>query len=190
MPVSSSSSPHGPHWLSLPNLLSLARLPLAVLAATCVLQGAFMAAMVVFWVAVITDMSDGRIARARGQVTPLGGLFDHGSDAIFVTTLLAAWSVLGEIPLCLPILVPLAFTQYMLDSNALSGQRLRASLIGRWNGVGYFVLAGVPTVRDALDLGWPATSLVRALGWVLICTTLVSMVERAWVYLRVRGAQG
>ena len=48
------------------------------------------------------------------------------------------------------------------------------------------MLAGVPTVRDGLGLPWPDASLVRWLGWLLIATTLVSMVERAWVYLRLQ----
>lgn len=193
MTVATPASPSPPPspggrwaWVSLPNLLSLSRLPLALVAGLAVLGGAVLPAMLAFWLAVATDLADGRIARARGQVSALGGLFDHGSDALFVTVLLAAWSVQGEIPVCLPVLVPLAFIQYMLDSRALSGQRLRASRIGRWNGVAYFVLAGVPTVRDGLGLPWPDASVVRWLGWLLIATTLVSMVERAWVYLRLQ----
>ena len=173
-------------WASLPNLLSLSRLPLALVAGVAVLGDAALLAMMAFWLAVATDLADGRIARARGQVSALGGLFDHGSDALFVTALLAVWSVMGEIPVCLPILVPLAFTQYMLDSRALAGQRLRASTLGRWNGVAYFVLAGVPTVRDGLGLPLPDAQVVRMLGWCLIATTLVSMVERAWVFVRLQ----
>ncbi len=193
MPVVTPSSPAPPSppvhsgWLTLPNLLSLSRLPLAAIAGLAVLAEAALLAMMAFWLAVATDMADGRIARARGQVSALGGLFDHGSDALFVTTLLAVWSWQGEVPMCLPILVPLAFTQYMLDSRALSGQRLRASTLGRWNGVAYFVLAGVPTVRDGLGLAWPEMPMVRLLGWLLIVTTLVSIVERAWVLLRMRS---
>ena len=43
-------------------------------------------------------------------------------------------------PLVLPGLVAAAFVQYTLDSRALAGQRLRASALGRWNGIAYFVL--------------------------------------------------
>ena len=175
-----------PAWCSLPNVLSVSRLPLALLAVFALLNAAPGVAMWTFAVAALTDLADGRIARARNQATALGGLLDHASDATFVTALLAAWSVRGEIPVCLPLLIPLAFMQYVLDSKALAGQRLRGSLIGRWNGVAYFVLAGVPTVRDGLGLDWPALPWVRALAWALIATTLLSMVERAYVFTRLR----
>ena len=34
-----------------------------------------------FVVAVATDLADGRVARRRGEVTPLGGFADHAVDA-------------------------------------------------------------------------------------------------------------
>ena len=177
-----------PAWCSLPNGLSLARLPLALLAVFALLNAAPALAMCVFVVAAATDLADGRIARARNQVTALGGLLDHASDAAFVTLLLAAWSVRGEIPVCLPVLIPLAFMQYVLDSKALAGQKLRGSVIGRWNGVAYFVLAGVPTVRDGHGLDWPALPWVRAMAWGLIASTLLSMGERAYLFIQLRRA--
>ena len=175
-----------PAWCSLPNALSVSRVPLALLAVFALLSAAPAVAMWIFALAALTDLVDGRIARARNQATPLGGLLDHASDATFVTAVLAAWSVRGEIPVCLPLLIPLAFMQYVLDSKALSGQRLRGSLIGRWNGVAYFVLAGVPTVRDGLGLDWPVQAWVRALAWALIATTVLSMAERAFVFIQLR----
>jgi hypothetical protein len=36
----------------------------------------------------------------------------------------------------------------------------------------------VPLVRDALALGWPGPRLVLALGWLLVATTVVSMLDR------------
>lgn len=67
----------------------------------------------------------------------------------------------------------------MLDSRALAGRRLRASGLGRANGIAYFVLLGIPLLRDALGLAAPGDAVVRGLGWVLVATTLLSMAERA-----------
>jgi hypothetical protein len=75
----------------------------------------------------------------------------------------------------------------MLDSKSLAGQPLRASMLGRWNGVCYFVLVGVPVIRDALDLAWPGPLLVRVLGWVLVASTLVSMADRLFALVRRRA---
>jgi hypothetical protein len=77
------------------------------------------------------------------------------------------------------VLVAAAFLQYVLDSRALAGRRLRASGLGRANGVAYFVLLGIPVVQGALGLAWPAAETVRALGWLLVASTLLSMGSRA-----------
>jgi len=78
----------------------------------------------------------------------------------------------------LPIGVLVAFTQYAWDSRVVQGKALRASWLGRWNGIAYYVIVAVPIVRDALGLGWPGPLLVQAFGWLLVATTIVSMVLR------------
>ena len=171
-------------WLTLPNALSLSRLPLAALCAVLYACGQPLLAAVTFYVAVATDVLDGRIARRRGQVSALGGLLDHGSDALFVTTLLIALAWQDIVPAPLPALVITAFMQYMLDSNVLAGRTLRASWIGRRNGVLYFVLAGTAITREALQLMWPLDSWLRGAGWLLIGTTALSMLDRALTLMR------
>jgi hypothetical protein len=56
---------------------------------------------------------------------------------------------------------------------------LLGSALGRWNGIAYYVAVAVPLVRDALALGWPGPALVRALGWGLVATTALSMLDRS-----------
>ena len=87
-------------------------------------------------------------------------------------------------PLALLCLVLLAFAQYALDSRALAGASLRASRLGRWNGIAYFVLLGIPVIRDLLGLAWPGDGWVVALGWGLVASTVVSMGNRALALLR------
>ena len=119
------------------------------------------AAAVLFVLAVATDFADGALARRRGVTSRLGGLFDHATDALFVTLGLSALAARGELTPILPLLVALAFTQYALDSRVVEGRALRASPLGRWNGIAYYVLLGIPVVRDALGLGWPSGALPR-----------------------------
>lgn len=64
-----------------------------------------------------------------------------------MTAGLAALVARGEVPWPLPGLVALAFVQYVIDSRADRGARLRASVLGRWNGIAYF--APVAAGRDA-----------------------------------------
>jgi phosphatidylglycerophosphate synthase len=155
------------------------RLLCAPVAALAVHRGASGLALVLFVLAVATDLLDGRLARRSGGASPLGGLLDHATDATFVSLGLLALAASGVVPLPLPLLVAAAFVQYTLDSRALRGSVLRASALGRWNGVAYYVLLGIPVVRNGAGLGWPPDALVRALGWALVATTLVSMGLRA-----------
>ena len=166
------------------NALTLSRLIATPFFFCALVGGAKAVALVLFWGAVATDVADGRLARARGETSNLGGLFDHATDASFVTLGLYALAQTHQAPLVLPVLVAAAFLQYMLDSKSLSGRALRASSLGRWNGVLYFVPLGIVVTRNALGLGWPGDSLVLVIGWGLVVSTVISMADRAWAFFR------
>ena len=173
-------------WLTLANLLTGLRLLAAPLLALAVWEGHTLGAGVLFWAAVASDFADGRIARRRGEASSLGGLLDHATDATFVTVGLAALAAKGVVPGLLPVVVAAAFVQYTLDSRALRGRPLRASGLGRWNGIAYFVLLGTPVTRDLLGLRWPGETLVALLAWLLVVTTLASMADRGFAALASR----
>jgi cardiolipin synthase len=160
------------------NALTGLRLAAAPLLAVAICTGAHRAALACFVLAVATDLADGRVARRFGEASALGGFLDHATDALFVASGIGALAALGLAPLPLAPLVLAAFAQYALDSRALAGRPLRASALGRWNGIAYFVLLGIPVVRDGLALGWPADALVHALGWLLVASTGASMLDR------------
>ncbi len=164
----------------------MARLPMAVAMAACVYMSEWYIAVTILWIAIATDIADGYIARKNDAATPLGGLLDHGSDAIFVTLTLAAWTTHNWVPIALPVLIPMAFAQYMLDSDALRGKPLRASQLGRYNGIAYFVLAGFPVMQLTLGLTPIPFDYFVYLGWGLVITTLISMTDRAVTLYRVR----
>lgn len=171
-------------WVTWANLLTLSRLCLAIPCALAILGGAWLLAASLFALAVLSDLLDGPLARRFEQATPLGGLIDHATDAWFVTIVLAALACNGPLPWLLPVLVVAAFCQYMLDSRALQGQQLRASWLGRLNGIGYFVIAGAPILHRLIDPDWPADRLWVTLAWLLVLSTLVSMANRAQAWYR------
>jgi cardiolipin synthase len=187
MPAAPRPEPPAPvlapdRWITIANGLTAVRLVLIPPLVLSVAADRSLVVFAIFWLAVATDMVDGRVARWRGEASRLGGVLDHTTDALFVSAGLAAYAAQGVVPAPLPVLVLLAFGQYALDSRVLAGRSLRTSWIGRSNGVAYFVLLGVPVVRDALSIGWPPAGLVLVLGWALVATTLVSMADRgiAW----------
>jgi phosphatidylglycerophosphate synthase len=169
------------------NALTLLRLLLAAPFAQAVRADAPLLASLIFTLAALSDFADGRIARRRGEISALGGFLDHAVDALFVCAGAAALASVGALPAALAPLIALAFVQYALDSKSLLARGLRASSLGRWNGIAYYVIVAVPVVRDALGLGWPGAELVRALGWALVVSTLLSISDRLRWFARARG---
>ena len=174
----------GNRLLTLANAISGARLVAAPFSLAAVLGGAWLVAAVIFVAAVVSDFLDGFVARRRGNASALGGVLDHTADAVFVT--LTLWAIAyGEaqvrsdvVPGILPLFIALAFLQYLLDSKALAGQPLRTSVLGRINGVAYFVVVGVVVIRNALGIGWLADEVIYWSCLAVVVSTLISMLDR------------
>ena len=163
--------------------LTLLRLCLVPLLAWTIVAESWLAASLIFWLAVATDFADGCVARRYDEVTRLGGVIDHTVDALFVSVGCAALGSLGILPLALAAVIVLAFIQYAADSRIFAAQGLRASQLGRWNGIAYYVIVAVPIIRDALGWSWPGPGLVLTLGWLLVASTLLSMIGRFWQFI-------
>jgi phosphatidylglycerophosphate synthase len=133
--------------------------------------------------AIASDYFDGAIARANGTASSRGQLFDHMTDCLFVTGGLAGAASSGVVTPLLPVLIPIAFGQYVVDSYVWHRQRrLRASRLGRWNGILYFVPLVVIAVARLNVPGLGASVLLAttsALGYALVASTVASMLDRA-----------
>ena len=164
--------------INLPNLLSASRLVMAGVMVWLITESAWVIAAAVIWLAVATDVLDGFLARRLGTSSSLGGALDHGSDALLVTAMTFALTFHGWAPILLPILIPAAFLQYLLDSKALQGQPLRASFLGRYNGIAYYFYAGWPVQQLALGLTPIPFDWFIWIGWGLVLTTVISMLDR------------
>jgi len=166
------------NYAYLPNILSLVRILLAGMMFYYVHQASWLMAALILWLSIFSDFLDGFLARKFDTVSNLGGLLDHGSDAIFVSMTIAALTFHDFAPPALAIIIPAAFLQYMLDSKTLSGRPLRASYLGRYNGIAYYVFSGLPIMQIALDITLiPFDSLIW-IGWILVLSTTISMINR------------
>ena len=177
-------SPAKRRWLTAANVISLARLAATPFSLAAVLDGNWRLAGLIFAGAVASDFLDGIIARWRGTVSNLGGVLDHTADAVFVAVTLwgIAYLEVGAgtdvVPGILPWLIVLAFLQYLFDSKALSGQPLRASWLGRVNGIAYYVVAGTVIGRNALGLDWLPDEAIYWATLAVLVSTLASMFDR------------
>lgn len=139
--------------------------------------------------AIATDYFDGRVARARGRASPRGQFYDHTTDFLFVTINLAALAFAGLISFLLPLLIILAFGQYVIDSYWLYRQReLRMSFLGRWNGILYFGPLLLVATSRLLPEGGLLLGAAVLLSQVLILSTLASIADRAVAPFRNRQA--
>ena len=134
-------------------------------------------------VAITTDYWDGRVARMTETDSAWGQLFDHATDFVFVTTSLAGAAMAGLVTPILPVLIVVAFSQYVMDSYLLHQQKqLQMNSIGRWNGMLYFVPLLVMSV-SRLDVFRNTAALLAlaasTLCYALVASTVVSVVDRA-----------
>ena len=168
------------------NLLTAIRLLLVIPVAMAIVNASLFAnwfLLVLIVIAIASDYFDGKVARAFKTVSPRGMLFDHGTDFIFVTTALFALSTIGLSSVLLPLLIVVAFSQYVLDSYFLFKQKqLRMSFLGRWNGIFYFVpivlvaASRLPVFEQAQN---NFNLVIVYSNYALTVSTLASIVDRA-----------
>ena len=173
------------------NALTAIRLALVLPTAAAFARPELLAPSVVvllLCVAIASDYLDGRLARTAGTASAKGQLFDHGTDCLFVTAGLAGAAMTGLVTPLLPVLIPVAFGQYVVDSYVWQRRRqLRASFLGRWNGILYFVpLVLVAASRLPFPRGFASFLLLAAalLGYLLVASTAASMIDRATTSFR------
>ncbi len=146
--------------------------------------------LIMLLLAIATDYFDGKVARQLNTASAKGQLFDHTTDFLFVSAGLFGAVYVGLIYLWLPVLIVLAFSQYVVDSYFLYRQKqLRMSFLGRWNGVFYFLpllIIGFSRLEALESLTAFLDILLFVVVIALTLSTFVSMVDRAIAPLRAR----
>lgn len=150
-------------------------------------------ALAILVVAIITDISDGYAARRFNTASPIGQLFDHTTDFLFVTIGLIGAAYAGATTLLLPLVIIIAFTQYVFDSRKQTHDNsLHMNWLGRWNGILYFaplVLIALGQSAWAGQFASPFLTAALFLSYLLLATTLLSIADRTRAYFR-RGIPG
>jgi cardiolipin synthase len=81
-----------------PNLVTLLRLLLAPFVAFAILNGFYRRAIVLFFVAGITDVIDGLLARKMGESTRVGAYLDPIADKILLSVIYVSLALVHDIP--------------------------------------------------------------------------------------------
>jgi CDP-diacylglycerol---glycerol-3-phosphate 3-phosphatidyltransferase len=191
-----------PRLGSVANLLGLLRIsatPVVMALLLLPAPGTGLAAFVVFALAAATDFFDGRIARARGEVSPLGVFMDLVADKVLVAGVLIAMVATDLVPawMAATIVIREFVVQSIRQLAAAQNTVISAAPMGKAKtlttlaGLALLALGSEPTA--AADV----LSVVRLVGfWTMVAATILTVVSGiaylrdAWPLLVGRGTSG
>ena len=161
--------------MNLPNKLTVLRIILILpflLVLYLDIPFASLIALVIFILASLTDLLDGKIARARGLITDFGKFADPLADKMLVTAAMLWFVECGQMP-------GWALFVVLLREFAVSGLRMVASDKGRviaagWSGKVKTASTMVCIIAMFLPIGALLNSVCV---WIIVLTTIYSGVE-------------
>ena len=164
--------------MNLPNKLTLLRIILVPVFIVVLMMGHYYISAVIFVVASLTDMLDGKIARKYDLVTDFGKLMDPLADKLLVMSALICLVQLGDIPGWMAIVI-------LGREFAITGLRTVAASSGvviaaGWTGKIKTVLQMIAVVLILLR-NWPFSYLGIPMDqivlWAAVVMTIVSGAE-------------
>ena len=171
--------------VTIPNLITIARLVLVPMIVWLMISGQSGAAFAMFIVAGVSDAVDGFLARTLNLRSTLGSYLDPLADKALLVSIYISLAVLGELPLWVVILV-VSRDLFIVGAVVLSWMldqpmEMRPLIISKLNTVVQIVLAGVVLGDLALELelGMLRTILVYLVGLLTIASAAVYLVD--WV---------
>jgi CDP-diacylglycerol--glycerol-3-phosphate 3-phosphatidyltransferase len=184
----------GASLTSLPNLLGILRIALTPVVVALLLlpfPGAGIVAFVIFAVAAVTDSLDGRIARARGLVSPLGVFMDLTADKVLVVGVLVAMVEVGLLPtwIVATILVRELVVAGVRQVAAASDVVMSARLLGKAKTLTTLVAMAILLLAFDAQTGGPlrtlgiGQALLGAGFWLMVVAVVLTLVS-GWQYVR------
>ena len=176
------------------NLLGIARIaatPVVIVLLLLGTPGLGIVAFVLFCLAALTDFLDGWVARARGEVSPLGVFMDLTADKVLVAGVLVAMVEASLLPTWIVATIVVrelviagvrqaaAADNVVIPARALGKAKTLTTLVG---------MAVLLLAHDALTGGpLAATGLgpeLQVAGfWLMVIATILTLVS-GWDYLR------
>lgn len=132
-------------------------------------------ALVIFCLASLTDMLDGKIARARNLVTNFGKFMDPLADKLLVCSAMICLIPTGQLPAWVVIVI--IAREFIISGFRLvasdSGIVIAASYWGKFKTVSQMLMVIVLIA----DLGGVFDMIGTALIWIALILTVVSLVD-------------
>ena len=183
--------PASPAILTVPNLLSFARILLIpVFVALILHEGTELAGMLLFAGVAATDWVDGYVARRTNQVSEFGKLLDPVADRLAIAAGLIAVIMRGALPLWAGLLVILRDAAVLVVGAAmLAGRGIRVDVRFLGKTATAILMVAITAIAWG-NLGLPLAAAARAAGWVLFAVGIVeSYVAALWYLGDIRRAR-
>ena len=172
------------NWL--PNAISILRIALVVPILTLILEGSFVWALALFWLAGFSDGLDGYLAKRFNWHTRLGALLDPVADKLLVAGLFITLAYTGDIPVWLAATVILrdfvivaGATAYNFLVRPVQGEPTRISKLNT-----ALQLLFLLFVISRAGFGWPEEITITILGASVLTTVIISGVDYVWSWSR------
>jgi cardiolipin synthase len=168
----------------LPNLITLARLALAPAFVLVLMDGDYVAALVIFAVAGLSDGVDGFIAKRFHYESRLGAILDPAADKILLVSAYVMLTVLGHLPVWLVIVVAfrdlLIVGGYLLYTSMYGPVHMRPSALSKLNTFMQLALVAAVLSEQAAARYFPAA--MQALVYAVFLTTVASGAHYLWAW--------
>ena len=132
-------------------------------------------ALVIFYVASLTDMLDGKIARARGLVTNFGKFMDPLADKLLVCSAMICLIPLGKLTAWFVIVI--IAREFIISGFRLvasdNGIVIAASYWGKFKTVSQMFMV----IVMIMDLGGVFDVIGTVLMWAALILTIVSLID-------------
>ena len=163
--------------LSIPNLITLARILLVPVVVWAITSGAMKTAFLLFLAAGVSDAVDGFLAKRFGMQTELGAYLDPLADKAMIVSIYIALGIVEAMPRWLVILVvsrdimivSAVILSWLIDRPV----KLKPIIVSKLNTVAQIVYATV--VLAALTFGWEIALVKDLLVGVVAALTLLSV---------------
>ena len=176
-----------PRWCNLANLFTLFRLILVPYVIGAILDGRHSRALELFFVAAVTDVIDGALARSYGLATQAGAYLDPIADKCLLSGIFLALGAIGSVPWWFVVVV-LGRDMYILLAvvAVMALTKVRKFPPSRWGKISTFVQMAT-AVTWMVENIWPVPALhtiSSAMLWVCAVFTVWS-----GIHYTLRGAQ-
>lgn len=174
--------------LNAPNFFTFLRLLLTPFVVIAILDGAYGRAIVLFFLAGLSDVIDGYLARRLSVSTRAGAYLDPIADKILLTAIYVALGVVNAIPWWM-VAVVLGRDALILAMAAygLAFTSLRKFPPSVWGKISTFLQIGAAMVVLGARAGIPAPAAFSL--WLMIAGTIWSGIHYAWRGIAMLGAK-